>query len=290
MILGTQAYACDGDSARRQERALDALASLSNVSAINLQWPDEIVHRDGLRTLAALGPDSRTVTHCPGRRKPIILDVLDALASLAAAEGHRYFGYLNADIVVKPAAVDVIASSGKASYALSRLDVDAAGQPIGMMLYGIDLVAFDVLWWRTHRRRFRPYILGEPLWDNVYAAVMMCHGDGLVLNRPGLIEHERHNAAHDPNAFLSYNGLLSALDARYFSLWVRYCEAVVDARARSASVEEEAAIAADAFVWRRSAGAAIWDAGRGVKARLHYRRQIAAWRGAALGAPASTLG
>jgi hypothetical protein len=278
MILATQAYQCHGDIARRQERALAALASLTGVTAINLQWPDDVVHRDGLRTLTALGPDSRTVTNHPGPRKPITRDALDALAAVAAAEGHRYFCYLNSDIVVAPAAVEAIASAGKQSYAFSRLDVDGAGQPVGMMLYGVDMVAFDVDWWRRNRRRFRPYIFGEPLWDNVYAAVMMCHGDGLVLNRPGLIEHEQHHAAHDPSAFLSYNGLLSALDARHFSIWVGYCEAIVAARARGASVEEEQTIAAEAFVWRRSAGAAMWDAGRGIKARVRYRRQIAAWR------------
>ena len=278
MIIGTQAYTCEGDDARRQNRALEALASLSGVTAVNLQWPDEIVHRAGLRTLPALSVDSRTVTRCPGVRKPIARDVLDVLAAVARAEGHRYFCYLNSDIVVTQAAVDVIASAGKQGYAFSRLDVDAAGQPVEMLLYGVDMVAFDVAWWLEHRRRFRPYILGEPCWDNVYAAVIMCHGDGLVLNRHGLIEHERHDARRVPNAFLYYNWLLASLDSRLFSIWVTYCEAVVAARARRASEEEEQAIAADAFVWRRSAAAAIWDAGRSVKARLRYRRQLAEWR------------
>jgi len=276
MIIGTQAFTCGGDAGRRQDRALDALASLRGVTAVNLQWPDDVVDRDGLRTVATLRHDSRTVTKCQGPRKPITTDVLDALAAVAKAEGHDYFCYLNSDIVVTQAAVDLIASGRKDTYAFSRLDLDADGRPVGMLLYGVDMVAFKVAWWEAHRRRFRPYILGEPLWDNVYAAVMMCHGDGAMLNRTGLIEHECHEPARVPNAFLHHNGWLAALDSRHFSIWVRYCEAVVAARARGASEEEERAIAAETFVWRPSAASAIWDAGRRLKAHIRYRRQLAA--------------
>ncbi len=81
----------------------------------------------------------------------------------------------------------------------------------------------SVQWWQRNRSRFRPYILGEACWDNVYTAVMMCHSDGVLLNRDPLILHERHAAAwRDTTPEARYNGLLAALDARYFDLWSQY--------------------------------------------------------------------
>ena len=44
-----------------------------------------------------------------------------------------------------------------------------------MVTAGQDMFVVSVQWWQRNRSRFRPYILGEACWDNVYTAVMMCH-------------------------------------------------------------------------------------------------------------------
>src|SRR4029078_1275215 len=80
------------------------------------------------------------------------------------------------------------------------------------------------------RGRFRPYIAGEPLWDNVYAAVMASHGRIEIVDvQPGIF-HEQHAGAWGSGLFAEYNGMLAALDAPYFSRWAHYVAGVEAAR------------------------------------------------------------
>jgi hypothetical protein len=207
-----------------------------------------------------------------------------ALAATAEAGGHSSFMYINADIVVTPAALALVGASAKQAYAFSRLDVDReSGRELETTLSGIDAFVFDLGWWREHRHRFRPYILGEACWDVVYASVAMCHADGLLAAH-GEIRHERHPTEWGQGAFADYNGYLAAIDSRYFSLWCEYYERLKDLRARGGSRDEERALARETFVWRRSAAAAARQLGRHVKARLSYGRKRAQWNRARPGA------
>jgi hypothetical protein len=103
---------------------------------------------------------------------------------------------------------------------------------------------------------------------------MACHGDGLILNREGEIRHEAHpQALSGPLAH--YNGYLAALDAPYFSLWVRYRRRLDELRERGASEADERALQREIFVWRPSWPAMLVHAGRQVRARWRYRRRYA---------------
>jgi hypothetical protein len=277
LVLGTHFYQGDPDAMRRQSCAADALQSLSDVIAIDVQWHDTPAMRPWIRTVAALRRDSTTVTGRAGRVKPVVSDILDALAAVAERERCRYFAYMNSDIIVSPAAVALIAAGGCQAYAFSRMDYDSTGRDTGLILTGCDAFAFDVAWWRANRHRFRPYILGEPCWDNVYASLLMCHGTGMLVNRDAAIRHEIHGTAWGAGAFSEYNGFLAALDSRYFTLWATYHALLTEARARRASEAEERAIAARVFVWRRSPALALKQAARDVKAHVRYRRQRARW-------------
>ena len=277
LVLGTHSYQGDPDAMRRQSCAADALQSLSDVLAIDVQWHDTALMRPWVRTVAALRRDSTTVTGRAGRVKPIVSDILDALAAIAEREGCRYFAYMNSDIIISPAAVALIATGGRQAYAFSRMDYDSAGRDTGLVLTGCDAFAFDVAWWRANRHRFRAYILGEPCWDNVYASVLMCHGNGMLVNRDAAIRHELHATAWGGGAFAEYNGFLAVLDARYFTLWATYHHRLTEARARGASEAEERAIAASVFFWRRSPALALKQAARNVRAHVRYRRLRARW-------------
>ena len=279
IVLGTQFYRASADEIRRQDRPAQALVGLRHVVPVNLQWTDEVVERPGLRTIPVLRQDARLITRYKGRRKPIATEVFDALATIAREGGHRYFGFLNADIVVTQPVVDLILEAGKQTYTFSRTDLDEQGQPAGLMLYGMDLFVVDVNWWDAFRRRFRPYVLGERCFDNVYTAILMCHGDGLVVNRHGYLLHAQHSVGDRLlNPYGQYNRFLASLDSRYFSMWVDYCERLVGLHRRDAPESEERALADDVFRWRPSVAAASWQAGRQVKARLQYWRQRAQWQ------------
>jgi hypothetical protein len=278
VLIGTQFYKTHGESERRQARAMDALGSLHDVEVIDLQWDPTPPKRPWIRTVPDLQLDSRMVSGCDGPRKPVTTDAMRVLIEQADRGGHRYLMLTNADIVITPAATALIEQNGKEVYAFSRLDVEKdTGRELEPTLAGLDAFAFDVRWFRANRRRFRPYIMGEACWDTVYAAIAMCHGDGLIASR-GEIRHEPHPTEWGQSGFADYNGYLAAVDNRYFTLWCSYYAQLMASRARGASLEEERALCQRVFQWRPSAAAAVKQVGRNIKARLTYERKLAAWK------------
>ena len=277
MLIGMNLYTGDAAATGRQQRAVDALPLLGGVEALNVQFQTEPhATLPGIETMTVLVQDSMTVAG-PGKgRKPLTRELLDVLARVAATRGHQYFSYINSDILVLPAALDAIARQARQTYAISRYDVDrlnddsASGTPLTS---GVDMFVFSVPWWQRHRRRFRQYVIGDACWDNVYTAVMMCHSDGIILNRERLILHERHESLwNDGTPSARYNGFMAALDARYFALWCEYWDRLEQGRTRGVSAGEETRLRDEVFVWRPSASEALRQSVRAVRARLRFRR------------------
>jgi len=258
--------------------------ALTGVVPLNLQFRDGAAcEHAGVETAAVLTRDSiKTTTTAPGtmRRKPIAREVFDVLAIMAEARGYEYFACINADILVTSDALATVANTRCQTYAISRADVEDAAQPGAptLLTAGQDMFVVHVDWWRRNAWRFRPYIMGEMCWDVVYTATMLCHSNGILLNREPLVVHERHAPAwHADTPAARFNGMLAALDARYFSIWCRYWQALEAARARSAPVEEELQLQREHFTWRRSGYQAAKQAARTVKARMHYYRLKRSW-------------
>ncbi len=275
ILAGTSLYPGDEATMRRQELAVRALSSLQSVEGLNLQFRDAApTSLPGIETMALLTTDSNEVAGPGLRRKPVTRDVFDILSRTAAARGHQYFAFFNSDIVILPGAVDEVVRHSRETYAISRHDVDQLNGDHSCgaaLLYGLDLFVVSVAWWQRARWRFRPYVVGEACWDNVYTALMMCHSNGVVLNRDPLILHERHPTSWNSNTPTArYNGFLAALDARYFSLWCDYCRLLEQARARGASEADELAIRKQVFVWRRSPVEAVRQTIRSARARVRF--------------------
>lgn len=223
VLVGMNFYPATGDGERRQNRAIDALRGLTNVCAANLQWPDEEFAVDGIPTVARLQRDSRTVSGRGGRRKPIVSEMLQVLAEEAEVRGCRRFVFANADIEITPAAIAEAARDGSDGCVFVRTDLDPVTHaPLGVMRFGVDAFAFDVAWWQRHRTRFRAYIAGEPVWDNVYTAILLTHSNAQFLDREGLVLHERHESPWRGSPFDDYTWYLAALDRPYFSQWAAF--------------------------------------------------------------------
>jgi hypothetical protein len=236
ITIGTRYYPAAADSEERQRRSRESLLALDGVQRVNLQFRDEAFRPEGFDTRAVLRRDSRTVTGAAaGARKPIVSEMFDALADAASARGDRYFAYLNADIEVAPAAIDRIISHDCEGYAFCRVDLaPGTRQPQSVLLLGLDMFAVRVEWWGRWRRRFRPYIAGEALWDNVYAAVLGSHARAQIVDDVAAIFHELHPQQWNDGPFAEYNGYLAALDAPYFSRWARYAAGLQAGRAGGA--------------------------------------------------------
>ena len=271
ILLGVNVYAPRGDAARRQENCLKSLRALKNVSLANIQFKTGAIEAEGFETLCDLESDSLKVTGKNGTQKPIISEVFDVLAREARERGCSYFGYLNSDILVSSAAIDYVTDRCRQAYLFSRMDFDKeTDQRLGMLLAGIDFFVVDARWWIDNSWRFRPYIGGEPVWDNVYAAILLCHADAVLLNRDPYILHERHAQAWVKSPFAQYTRLLSALDAYYFSLWVRYFERVSELRSLNAGEREELELQGEVFRWSPSRSERVIQACRNLKARVRY--------------------
>src|SRR5207302_4700357 len=139
------------------------------------------------------------------------------------------------------------------------------------------LFIVDAGWWLSKRRLFRPYVVGESCWDNVYAAQLLVHADAVLLNRRPLIRHEHHEAVWQDSPFADYNHFLAALDAPYFSLWAGYIHHLTELRARNAEEEEERHWQLQAFRWRPTLRSLLMHVGR--SARAQSRFLIQRWKG-----------
>lgn len=223
VLVGANFYPAQGDAARRQRGAIAALGALCGAIPVNLQWADTPFHVEGVATVAALHGDAVLVTGRPGPRKPIVSEMLHTLAREAATRGCHSFLFANADIELSPAVIALIERTRRDGYAFARTEIDPVTRAAtGMMDHGVDAFAFAVSWWERHGHRFRPYIAGEAIWDNAYAAIMLTHADGEFVRQPGLIAHERHDVHWVGSSFADYIAYLAALDRPYFSLWARF--------------------------------------------------------------------
>ena len=271
VLVGMNFFPATGAAARRQARAMAALKALGRAACVNVQWTDERFEVAGIPTIATLRRDARTVTGRPGPRKPIVSDILDALAPLARDRGCRYFLHTNADIEIAPAALARIEDEGRDGYAFTRTDVDPdTGADLGAMLFGVDAFAFDVSWWERHRSRFRAYIAGEPVWDDVYTAVLLSHSNGQFVTSEGLIRHERHETTWTAGPYAAYTALLAALDRPYFSLWAVFHAELTALRAAGADAAAEEALRRRVFTPGAARRGWLVQQLRAARARARY--------------------
>lgn len=242
ILLGTSVSGRP-DAARREgpaQASLRALADGRLADCVNLLFVDEAPIAAPIESLPRLTRDARTASGVAGPRKPLVDEMIDALAHEADSRGLSRVGVVNGDIIVLPDAIVRDREAGVPAAALSRTDV-GAGQPESNLLYGVDMVTFDVAFWRRERARFRAYVLGEPVWDNVYAAIIACHG-GILLNRERVILHERHPSATCNSPYQRYIQLLAARDSSYFSAWCAYVARAATLRSGGGTADEEYAL------------------------------------------------
>jgi hypothetical protein len=274
LLLGVNAFAASGAGGRRQAQALASWRGLRDAGLANLQWPDAVYEVEGFITQPLLRQDARTVSGQRGRRLPVLNEAFDRLCELAAGQGHDYFGYANSDIALTQAVVERVLAGGREAYAISRMEVDPeSGEELGMVTAGIDLFVIAVPWWRANRGRFRAYLGGEAIWDNVYTAILLSHADALLLNREPLILHQRHPAGDwSGSPYAHYLHYLAALDSPYFSRWARYHYRLEGLRARGAGAEEELALQRECFRGGIPLSERVAQLGRGTRARLRWAR------------------
>ncbi len=223
---------------------MNCLRQLSPTTPVNLQFADRVNLQEcaGFDTLAVLRQDSNAITGQPGIRKPVVSELFTCLAEAAEARGARYFGFTNSDILFTPAAIERLERADHTAYVFARVDVESeTARGAIPLVYGTDVFVVEAAWWLSHRQRFRPYVVGESCWDNVYTAQLLCWAHGLLLNREPLVRHESHPVAWTESPFAKHNGYLAALDRMYFTRWAIYADRLTELRrAVNGLADEEA--------------------------------------------------
>jgi glycosyltransferase involved in cell wall biosynthesis len=274
VIVGAHSHARPGADAERRQAFAKELRALSVARLINVQFaedPHPSPDVEGVETLRTLHRDSLRASGRRGPRKPIVSEIFDVLAARAIEANARYFMYVNADVEVGPAAIQAVVSRMQDACLFARTDFGGERRP-DVLRSGVDAFAFDARWWIRNRWRFRAYVLGEPTWDNVYAAIAMCHASATLVCEAGLLRHQRHATLWRESPFAEYQRLLAALDAPYFSLWCEYFERT-KAVDESRLAEVSARAAEDVFQWCPTGRATALHAMRQVKARVRHLLQ-----------------
>ena len=218
ILLGTRLVGSRDAGSREAaaQASLQALVQSGEAACVNLAFTDEPPSAPGIETLRALTLDAPTVAGVEGRRKPIASELIDVLSAEAERRGIARIGLVNGDIVVLPDALRRDRDVGAPAAGFARTDV--GGGPESSLLHGLDMFTFDAAFWKRERQRFRPYVFGDALWDNVYGAIVASHG-GTLFTRERLILHERHSTGWQDSPFAVHNHLLTTRDRSYFTAW-----------------------------------------------------------------------
>jgi hypothetical protein len=234
-----------------------ALRDLCPMRPVNLQFADRgnLREFDGFETLFVLQQDSNGVTGQTGSRRPVVSELFTRLAEAAVERGARYFGFTNSDIVFTPASVERIQQGDRPTYLFARTDFEPGTElDTRPLIYGTDVFVVEATWWLSHQQWFRPYIVGEGCWDNVYTAQLLCWAGGVLLNREPLVRHEAHPVVWGKSPFGEHNGYLAALDRLYFTPWAIYADRLRSLRGPSgelAPAEAEIELQTEVFHrWR----------------------------------------
>ena len=260
ITLGTNFYPTSGDDARRQRAAQDSWRGLPDVDLVDLQFERAPARLElpGFRRVEKLRHDSVQLTGLAGKRKPVASEVFDLLAREAVSAGNELFAFANADILLSAemiAATRAAAAAGCQAQMFSRMDFDGeTGTDLEIIYQGQDAFVLDARWWLENRWRFRPYIVGDLCWDDVYTSILLCHAPARLHNRAALVRHERHATAWHDSPFSAHNRFLLTLDSHYFSDWSRYCDRLGELRVIGGGEAQEEALLQASFtlrpVWR----------------------------------------
>lgn len=243
IFLGASAYRGAEEHQARQHAALATWKAWERCQPVQLNFVDEKypLEIEGFCSRSVLRQDSGQICRRAGPRKPVIREILDALAEESEKTGAPWIGYANADIQFRPKVWTLLEECSEEVILISRTECEA-GKPMEILTYGVDVLFFRVAWWKTHRHLFRDYLIGEGCWDVVYTSLALRHGRGRLWNREPLVWHERHAPIWHESPFAFYNWYLAALDSPAFSRWCDYHEALLEGRKRETSEAEELAL------------------------------------------------
>lgn len=174
---------------KRQHVALESWKHLKKLGLIDniydIQFVDSDIHKDvDVRTLLALQRSSQDMVVDSTKRLPVVRDIFDALSS--ECEPEDYFIFTNNDVIINDNLIKHIKSTEPECFSCSRLNIeqidsfesvlDRKVTPLNYEIYGYDTFVFKNSWWKANNHIFQDYLLGMPVFDNVFGCMMKIFG------------------------------------------------------------------------------------------------------------------
>ena len=186
-----------------------------------LQFPFENtgkISRFGIPAIFNLEMNSRWMIDDSEKDIPSIKDILDILYKKVQEDDTiTHIAYINSDCILTKHFIDYMQQNDVPAFAASRLDIEPVnnfkeitqkginvirGEPAGF-----DLVCYKKEWWKEHKHLHPELLIGQPLFDVLYAGIIMLYG-GKLLNDPQkpIICHIQHeNVSHKDSVEKRYN-------------------------------------------------------------------------------------
>jgi len=165
-----------------------------------------------------LEKSSRYLTGESEKDIPSIKEILDVLYKEIANDANiTHFAYINSDCILTKNLIEHLQHNEVNAFAASRIDIepinnfkDIKDKGINVIRSepaGYDFFCFSKQWWKEHRHLFPDMLIGNPLFDVLYAGLIMLYG-GKLLNDPQkpIICHIQHeNVSHKDSVEKRYN-------------------------------------------------------------------------------------
>jgi len=191
------------------------------IDLVALQFPFENegkISRFGIPALFDLHINSRFYLDDSGKDIPSIKDMLEILYKKAQEDKTiTHLAYINSDCILTKHFIDYIQQNDVPAFAASRLDIEPVNSFKEIKQKGInvtrsepagfDLVCYKKEWWKDHGHLHPEMLIGQPLFDVLYAGLIMLYG-GKLLNDPQkpIICHIQHeNVSHKDSVEKRYN-------------------------------------------------------------------------------------
>lgn len=173
----------------RQQVSLDSWKHLLQNDHIqnlyDIQFEDEQnINHDDVETLFVLKRSSLDIVTGSTKKLPVVRDLFDTLST--KCEPDDYFIFTNNDVILNKNLIKHIKQEKPECFACSRLNIQPIGtfddvinkniKPANYEIYGFDTFVFKNSWWLQNQHVFNDYLLGMPVFDNVFGSLMKLFG------------------------------------------------------------------------------------------------------------------
>jgi hypothetical protein len=172
-----------------QQIALDSWKHLREAGLIkdiyDIQFAsDPIINHHDINTIHSLKRSSLDLCTGGNRNLPVVTDIIQSVRERCNADDHIIF--TNNDIIINSNLIKYINKNNPDAVVCSRMNIQPINSfndilnknivPDKIEIWGYDTFVVRADWWLEHSKYFNDYLLGMPIWDNVFASIIKLFG------------------------------------------------------------------------------------------------------------------